>query len=186
MRVTLMRGARLLVFAAALLGLAAGTAAAIGNKAGRPDRSLPGREPPGSSITVLRVTITPRSGSPVMFFARSYENLGLSTGSTGAHEYVPFVVSHGIDQSTSPRLAQLFATGEPLPTVQIDVLDATGALLFSYALTDAWVAVYRHVTQTAGVVEDVGFGFKTITYTFGTEVVTDNARISLDRINTSG
>jgi len=185
MRSNLVKGVRLLTFVVMLLGLAAGSASATSpDAAQQPERSLPQREPP-TGVTALRVTITTESG-PLEFLARSYEHLGLSTGSTGAHEYVPFTVSKGIDQATSPRLARLFATGEALPSVQVDVIDATATVLFSYTFNDAWLAVYRHVTQAVGVVEDVGFGFKTMVYTFGTDVVPDNARISLDRINTSG
>src|SRR5215210_6016306 len=128
MKVNLRKRTRLVTFVAVLVAVAAGGTSAISAKADRPDRSLPAREPP-TGVTLQRVTITPRSGSPVVFFARSYEHLGLSTGSTGAHEYVPFTVSKGVDEATSPRLARLFATGEALQTVQVEVLDATASPL---------------------------------------------------------
>jgi hypothetical protein len=138
------------------------------------------REPPLPGATAIRVTVTTADGSTVTFIAREYEVTGLSKGGTGAHDYAPFIVGRGMDIATSPRIARWFAEGEKFPVVLIELVDFTGALIFSYMLEDAWVAVYRHITTATGVIEDVGFGFKEIVFT-GTDAVRDEAHIFLDR-----
>jgi hypothetical protein len=130
--------------------------------------------------TVISVTVTTAAGSTITFFAREYEVTGLSMGATGAHEYAPFIVGRGMDLATSPRIARWFAEGEKFPVVRVETHDVTGAILYSYVLEDAWVAVYRHITTPTGVIEDVGFGFKEIVFT-GTDAVPDQAHIFLDR-----
>ena len=131
---------------------------------------------PAVSTTHLFVTVTGKTQGTYQFTARSFDVKGVSSGSTGTHSYTPFVMTRGIDQGGSPKIVRSFAIGEELTSVRIDVLDVTAAVLWSYRLGDAYVLSIRHGNDAELPTEEIQFGYSSIEFIFGTDVIPDRSQ----------